>query len=103
MFLSVSEETLKWAHSVKQKCSSILNVCCPYTSRDEITTSIRQAVSAARSGDLGVDEITPGYLYDHLSTQLCGSPDVDVLVRTSDVRRLSDFMMWQASPEIFFG
>jgi ditrans,polycis-polyprenyl diphosphate synthase len=36
-----------------------------------------------------------------MMTNLAGSPPLDILVRSSGVKRLSDFLMWQArfSPE----
>jgi ditrans,polycis-polyprenyl diphosphate synthase len=30
-------------------------------------------------------------------TSLVGSPPLDILIRTSGVKRLSDFLLWQAS------
>ncbi|KAI9711152.1 MAG: hypothetical protein M1812_007256 [Candelaria pacifica] len=148
--------------------SAILNVCFPYTSRDEITTAIRSTVaaysqpvptlerpfsashitqtirsrhlsdsntcspsppseptsspsdiedSASSSTTLHPDSppshslstdndhsiqniiypdpesITPQTLDDHMFT--AGTPPLDLLVRTSGVERLSDFMLWQ--------
>jgi len=34
-------------------------------------------------------------IYSQLMTSLGGSPPVDILVRTSGVKRLSDYMLWQ--------
>jgi ditrans,polycis-polyprenyl diphosphate synthase len=135
-----------------------LNVCFPYTSRDEITTAIRETVidyskptnesqrsssdnrlgvsplqqlngdasppnlrstssstddleaSASSSTTLNQDSpnghpspaahdypdpetITTKTLDEHMYT--AGSPPLDLLVRTSGVERLSDFMLWQ--------
>ncbi|KAI9880552.1 MAG: cis-prenyltransferase [Pleopsidium flavum] len=138
---------------------AILNVCFPYTSRDEITTAIRETVmdysqplpslhrpfseshiihtirarqlsthhedgtrtptsdpedsAASSSATLHSDShpspdlpdkpdsaiypdpetITPDILNDHMFT--AGTPPLDLLVRTSGVERLSDFMLWQ--------
>lgn len=92
-----------------------MNVCFPYTSRHEITASIRDVVSLSTSahptGSPGLSDssmssektATPGLtdfesitqqtLEDHLFT--AGCPPLDLLIRTSGVRRLSDFMLWQ--------
>lgn len=32
--------------------SAVLNVCCPYTSRDEVTTAVQQTVRDVESGKL---------------------------------------------------
>lgn len=32
-------------------------------------------------------------------TSLSGSPPLDILVRTSGVKRLSDYLLWQVRPD----
>ncbi|TFK73809.1 Di-trans-poly-cis-decaprenylcistransferase [Pluteus cervinus] len=66
---------------------AILNLCMPYTSRDEITTAVETTVRQA--------DITEKTVEDNLMTSLAGSPPLDILIRTSGVRRLSDFLLWQ--------
>ncbi len=78
-----------------------LNLCMPYASRDEIAFAIRNSVSASleeqdrqRGPDAALGrEITPDALASRL--MLADSPPLDVLIRTSGVSRLSDFMLWQ--------
>jgi ditrans,polycis-polyprenyl diphosphate synthase len=74
--------------ATKKNRSGILNVCLAYTSRDEITTSIRQTVAQGILPHL----ITEQTLTDNM---LVGYPPVDILIRTSRTYRLSDFMLWQ--------
>lgn len=40
-------------------------------------------------------EISEEDVEAHISTTAVGSPPIDVWVRTSGVRRLSDYMTWQ--------
>jgi len=42
-------------------------------------------------------EISVKDIDDQLMTSLTGSPPLEILVRTSGVKRLSDFMLWQVS------
>ncbi|GHJ83846.1 hypothetical protein NliqN6_0248 [Naganishia liquefaciens] len=93
--------------------TAVLNVCCPYTSRDEVTTAIKETIHDVEKGLIPPTAITPDHIERHLSTNAPRvllprdlAPEeereatpvpVDVLVRTSDVRRLSDFLMWQTS------
>ncbi|KAF8542250.1 putative undecaprenyl diphosphate synthase-domain-containing protein [Trichophaea hybrida] len=70
---------------------SILNFCFPYTSRHEISSSIRD--TTATPGLTDFESITQETLTDHLFT--AGCPPLDLLIRTSGVCRLSDFMLWQ--------
>jgi len=78
---------------------SILNVCMPYTSRDEITTAVeacvRMAVKTGRDGNPTKNPITEDDIDAQLMTSRGGSPPLDILIRTSGVNRLSDFLLWQ--------
>ncbi|CAK38787.1 uncharacterized protein An04g05250 [Aspergillus niger] len=69
----------------------VLNICFPYTSRDEITTAVRDTV--ADLVFMSPETITRQTLSEHLFTH--DNPPLDLLVRTSGVERLSDFMLWQ--------
>lgn len=73
----------------KNNKRAILNVCCPYTSRDDITHSMKEVINL----NLPEDEITEETLTNHLYSS--GSPKLDLLIRTSGVYRLSDFMLWE--------
>ncbi|KAI9282313.1 di-trans,poly-cis-decaprenylcistransferase [Sporodiniella umbellata] len=73
----------------------IFNICCPYTSRDEMTTAIQETVACVRAGELAVEAITEDTIQKHLFTSHC--PPLDIMVRTSGEIRLSDFLLWQAN------
>ncbi|KAF8757097.1 Dehydrodolichyl diphosphate synthase complex subunit RER2 [Rhizoctonia solani] len=75
---------------------AILNICMPYTSREEITSAVESIVRSHQSGEIELDDITPETLEARLYTKLRDSPKLDILVRTSGVHRLSDFLLWQA-------
>ena len=52
-------------------------------------------------GGLAVEDINPQTISDHLYTR--GQPDPDLLIRTGGEKRLSNFLLWQASyAEIYF-
>ncbi|KAG7660932.1 RER2 [[Candida] subhashii] len=73
-----------------------LNVCFPYTSRDEMTHSIKQTVEDSTNQPNIL--ISQQYLNDNLYTK--EAPPLDLLVRTSGTYRLSDFLLWQCvSPD----
>ncbi|KAH8099573.1 undecaprenyl pyrophosphate synthetase [Cristinia sonorae] len=76
---------------------AILNLCMPYTSRDEMATAVQSAVQHALEKDDDDLEITEKDIDENLMTSLAGSPPLDILVRTSGVKRLSDFLLWQCS------
>ncbi|KAI0780720.1 Di-trans-poly-cis-decaprenylcistransferase [Trametes elegans] len=77
---------------------AVLNLCMPYTSRDEMTSAVQATIQSHLEND---DEsaITPQEIDAHLMTSLAGSPPLDILVRTSGVKRLSDYLLWQCSED----
>ncbi|KAF3490518.1 uncharacterized protein GIQ15_00035 [Arthroderma uncinatum] len=71
---------------------AVLNLCIPYTSRDEIARSIRKTVQEHGGPTAGITSQTLANNMD-----ICDDPPVDILVRTSGVNRLSDFLLWQCN------
>ncbi|CEH16844.1 Cis-prenyltransferase [Ceraceosorus bombacis] len=76
-----------------------LNVCIPYASRDEMAGAVRSLVD--HTSRLRQNEVEWQCTQDALQQRmlLAHSPPVDVMVRTSGVKRLSDFMLWQSCEE----
>lgn len=77
-----------------------LNVAFSYTSRDEITHSIRTVAEGVRDGQLQEDDIDEDVLTKCMYTKHCSDPDL--LVRTSGEVRLSDFLLWQSSSTVIY-
>ncbi|GJE99907.1 undecaprenyl diphosphate synthase family protein [Phanerochaete sordida] len=73
---------------------AILNICMPYASRDDIASAVQTAAEKAVESDNY--DITEDDVDAYMSTSAVGSPPVDILVRTSGVKRLSDYMTWQS-------
>ncbi len=66
-----------------------------YGSRDEIIDAVRQIARDARDGKIGPDDIDESMISNALYT--AGLPDPDLLIRTANERRLSNFLLWQMS------
>ncbi|GAA5923488.1 undecaprenyl diphosphate synthase family protein [Sporobolomyces koalae] len=80
------------AHNTK----GILNLCCPYTSQEEIATAVKRTVDATEHDPtFSPSDITEESIASNLYT--AASPPVDILIRTSGVSRLSDFLLWQCN------
>ena len=69
----------------------ILNVAFNYGGRDEII----QAVKNMMRDDVKPDEVTEDLLSRYMYTG--GSPDPDLIIRTSGEFRTSNFLIWQAA------
>ena len=71
----------------------ILNLFISYGARDEIARAARALAREAAAGRLDPEEIDEEALESRLYT--AGTPDPDLLIRTSGERRLSNFLLWQ--------
>lgn len=72
-----------------------LTLALSYGSRQEITAAARRLAEMAARGEIAPADITPELLGAHLYT--AGTPDPDLLIRTSGEMRLSNFLLWQLS------
>jgi undecaprenyl diphosphate synthase len=72
-----------------------------YSSRWEITKTIRKMAKEIEENNLKSDEINEQLISSYLST--ADYPDPELLIRTSGENRISNFLMWQmAYTELFF-
>jgi undecaprenyl diphosphate synthase len=72
-----------------------LNLMISYSGREEIIRACRQMIDRVASGDLLPEEFDEAMFEAALFTT--GLPDPDLLIRTSDEFRLSNFMLWQVA------
>lgn len=72
-----------------------------YGGRDEIIRSVKRIASQVKEGTLDPSQITEKILNDNLDTWEL--PDPDLLVRTCNELRISNFLLWQlAYTEMYF-
>lgn len=76
----------------------ILNLCFAYTSRDEIARAIEKTVREHRGQTAG-NTITQQTLASNMD--ISDDYPVDILIRTSGVGRLSDFLLWQCHRDTY--
>ncbi|MEQ1721544.1 MAG: isoprenyl transferase [Pseudobdellovibrio sp.] len=78
-----------------------LSFALSYGSRQELILAAQALATKVKKGELAVEQINEKSLSDCLMTS--GTPDPDLIIRTSGESRLSNFLMWQASySELFF-
>lgn len=95
-------KTMERVMDATAQCSSMtLNLALSYGSRNEITRAVRFIAEKSADGRLSFNDITEKVIADHLDT--AGQPDPDLLIRTGGEKRLSNFLLWQASyAELYF-
>ena len=72
-----------------------------YGGRDEIVRAVRKLVDQARTGELSPEAITEQSFDNALDT--AGIPEPDLLIRTCNEQRISNFLLWQlAYTEFYF-
>ncbi len=72
-----------------------LTLALSYGSRAELTRAARCLAERVQQGRLRPDQITEAAMESCLYT--AGQPDPDLIIRTANERRLSNFLLWQAS------
>ncbi len=72
-----------------------------YGSRDEIVQGVRRIAEQVREGELLPEQIDESTIDESLYTAVL--PDPDLLIRTANERRISNFLLWQISyAEVYF-
>ncbi len=72
-----------------------------YGGRDEIVRAVKELASQVKEGTLEPEHITEDMLSDSLDTK--GIPEPDLLIRTCNEQRISNFLLWQlAYTEFYF-
>jgi undecaprenyl diphosphate synthase len=91
-------------HSIEKTKNNkklILNLALSYGSRDEISRAVRNIATKCKAGEINTEDISSQTISDHLYTAELIDPDL--LIRTGGEKRLSNFLLWQASyAEIVF-
>jgi len=87
----LKKKVLKAVDLTKNNSILILNVAFNYGGRDEILCAIRQMIKEK----IDPDEITEETVSQYLFTK--GTPDPDLIIRTSGEMRVSNFLIWQGA------
>lgn len=79
-----------------QNCERLnLTVAINYGGRDEITRAMRKILALSKAGEIQPGDVTEELVSKYLDTR--DLPDVDLVLRTSGEKRMSNFLPWQSS------
>ena len=72
-----------------------LTLALSYGSRDEIINSVKNIADKVKNNIISVEKIDQYLINQHLYTR--NLPDVDLMIRTSGEKRISNFLLWQSA------
>ena len=78
----------------------VLALALNYGSRTEIVEAVKKIAKKCKAGELAPEEIDEQCVNAHLDT--AGLPDPDLVIRTSNELRISNFLLWQISYSEFY-
>lgn len=87
--------------ATKENTGLHFQIALNYGGRDELVRAVKRLVQKAQDGQLKTEEITEELISDTLDT--AGLPEPDLLIRTCNEQRISNFLLWQlAYTEFYF-
>ena len=98
---SIAEALLSVVAQTASNTGMTLTLALSYGGREEIATTARVIAEKVKNGLIRPEDVDESMLNEHLYTANC--PPVDLLIRTSGERRISNFLLWQiAYAELYF-
>ena len=91
----------KVCNQTKNNDLMTLTLALSYGSRDEIINSVKEIADKVKNNIISVEKIDESLINQHLYTR--NLPDVDLMIRTSGEKRISNFLLWQSAyAELYF-
>lgn len=85
----------------KNNSEMTLTLALSYGGREELANALKQLAYKVKDDLISPENIDQSIINEHLYTQ--NLPDVDLLIRTSGEKRISNFLLWQiAYAELYF-
>jgi len=74
-----------------------LNIALAYGGRAEIVDAARELAKLVKQGKIEPEEINEDLIEEHLYTKHLPQQEPDLIIRTGNESRLSNFLLWQAA------
>jgi undecaprenyl diphosphate synthase len=97
---AVKKELAKTIEITSSNTGMILALALNYGGRAEIVDAAKKIAQQYKKGDLGLEDIDEECIRRHLYT--AGLAEPDLLIRTANEMRISNFLLWQISYSEFY-
>lgn len=96
------QEVCKRIEEETAHCTALqVNFLFGYGGRQEIVSSVKTIAQDVRDGRISIDDISDALIYKNL--WLGAAPEPELVIRTGGVKRLSNFLIYQAAySELYF-
>ncbi len=91
----LQREIAQLKEASKDKTGIHLTIAMNYGGRDEITRAVRKIAQNVKGGKINAEDITQELISGYLDS--AGTPDPELIIRTSGELRTSNFLMWQSA------
>ena len=96
----IQEHILEIEELSKEKTGLTVHIALNYGGRDEIRRAVTKIAEDVAAGILAPEAITEAVISDALDT--AGTPDPELMIRTSGEERISNFLLWQIAYSEFY-
>lgn len=97
----ILDELQRVVNETSKNDGMVLTLALSYGGREELVTMTRNLAEKVKNGLIQPEDIDASLVNEHLYT--ADLPDVDLLIRTSGERRISNFLLWQSAyAELYF-
>ena len=96
----IQEAILEIEEISKEKTGLSVHIALNYGGRDEIRRAVAKIAADVAEGKLNAADVTEDTITNALDT--VGTPDPELLIRTSGEERISNFLLWQIAYSEFY-
>ena len=97
----IQESIEKLEAATKDNTGLHFQIAINYGGRDELVRAVRNIAKEAKDGNIAISDIDEALVNATIDTK--GLPDPDLLIRTCNEQRISNFLLWQlAYTEFYF-